>query len=117
MYWLSCASQHGFGLDRSNTVVYACNKFIAKQQTLQPARIYPKGRKSEESIPLILIIFIETVAASMEGYYVRSLVHSAVNDRNYNLQHDRLITSSLSRSSAGVGADTTKVRALNSRKP
>ena len=60
--------------------------FIAKQQTLQPARIYPKGRKCEESIPLILIIFIETVAASMESF-LRSLVHLAVTDRTDNLQH------------------------------
>ena len=61
--------------------------FIAKQQNASACKNSPQGQENPKSIsPLILIIFIETVAASMESF-LRSLVHLAVTDRTDNLQH------------------------------
>jgi hypothetical protein len=62
--------------------VYACNKFVAKQQTLQPAAriIYPKGRNSEEAYPTHLDNFHRN-SGSIDGRLLHSLVHLDVNDR------------------------------------
>lgn len=38
--WFSCTSQHNFGMDRSNTAVYACNEVIDKPQAIQPMQAF-----------------------------------------------------------------------------